>query len=106
MGLVATKPVFGVSEKAIFKLDSSATQTGLKIEISPVGSLRAVLSKQNNNKGADQTARMCRLVCTCLVWKLTKTDFFGPRPIHIFILYTQFLSNLLVGFHLLAILYL
>ena len=26
-----------------------------------------VLTKKKNNKGADQTARMCRLVCACVV---------------------------------------
>ena len=39
MGLVARKPVFGISEKASFKPVSSATGTSQKIEISPVASL-------------------------------------------------------------------
>ena len=39
MSLEATKPVFGVSAKAILKLVSSATVTSYKIEISLVASL-------------------------------------------------------------------
>ena len=34
-----------------------------------------------NNKGADQTARMRRLVCVCVVRKPPKTGFLRPRPI-------------------------
>ena len=34
-----------------------------------------------NNKGADQTAGMCRLVCTCVVSKPPKTGFLTVRPI-------------------------
>ena len=33
-----------------------------------------------NNKGADQTVRMRRLVCACVVRKPLKTDFFASRP--------------------------
>ena len=35
-----------------------------------------------NNKGADQTARMRRLVCTCVVRKPPKTGFLASRPIY------------------------
>ena len=35
-----------------------------------------------NNKGADQTARMRRLVCTCVVRTLTKTVFLASWPIY------------------------
>ena len=34
-----------------------------------------------NNKGADQTARMRRLVCACVVCKPLKTGFLALRPI-------------------------
>ena len=34
-----------------------------------------------NNKGADQTARMCRLVCACVFRKPLKTGFLTSRPI-------------------------
>ena len=33
------------------------------------------------HKGAYQTARMCRLVCTCVVRKPPKTGFLATRPI-------------------------
>ena len=48
--LVATKPVFGVSDKMRFKPACSATETSLKIEISLVASLDMVLSKQRSTK--------------------------------------------------------
>ena len=35
-----------------------------------------------NNKGADQTAWMGRLVCPCVVRKPPKTGFLASRPIH------------------------
>ena len=50
MGLVVTKPVFGVSEKARLKPVSSATETNLKIEISLVASLDIVLYKTRITK--------------------------------------------------------
>ena len=59
LGLDATKPVFGASDKAKLKSVYSATETRQKIEISPVASLDMILSKKANNKGADQSARMC-----------------------------------------------
>ena len=34
-----------------------------------------------NNKGADQTAQMRRLVCACVVHKSPKTGFLASRPI-------------------------
>ena len=53
------KPVFGVSHNVRFKPASSATETSLRIEISLV----AYDSFQSaNNKGYDQSARMCRLI--------------------------------------------
>ena len=36
-----------------------------------------------NNKGADQTARMCRLVCACVDRKSLKTGFLTSKPIYI-----------------------
>ena len=64
MGLVARKPVFRVSEKASFKPVSSATQTGWKIEISPVASLHMILSTKRITKAL---IRLRRLVCACVV---------------------------------------
>ena len=34
-----------------------------------------------NNKGADQTARMRRLVCACVVRKPPKTGFLATAPV-------------------------
>ena len=50
MGLVARKPVFGVSNKASFKPFSSATETSQKIEISPVASLHMIRFKKRITK--------------------------------------------------------
>ena len=36
--------------------------------------------QNGNNKGADQTARMRRLVCACVVHKPPKTGFLASRP--------------------------
>ena len=46
MSLVATKPVFGVSDKAGLKPVYLVTETGWKIEISPVASLDMLLSEK------------------------------------------------------------
>ena len=37
--------------------------------------------QNTNNKGADQAARMRRLVCACVVRKPLKTGFLALRPI-------------------------
>ena len=50
MGLVATKPVFGASDKARLNPVSTATETSSKIESSLVASLDMVLSKQRITK--------------------------------------------------------
>ena len=50
MGPVARKPVFRVSDKESFKPVSSATETSLKIEISPAASLHMILSKKRITK--------------------------------------------------------
>ena len=50
LGLVATKPVFGVFEKARLKPVSSVTQTILKFEIPLVASLDMILSKKRITK--------------------------------------------------------
>ena len=70
----------GGFDKECFKPVSSAKETSLKIEISPAASLHMILSKKQK-KGADQTARMRRLVCTCVVHKPPKTGFLASRPI-------------------------
>ena len=50
MGLVATKPVFGVSDKVRFKPACSATETSSKIEIASVSSLHIILTKKRITK--------------------------------------------------------
>ena len=80
MGLVARKPVFGVSNKASFKPAHSATETSLKVETASTKS-RSDTFQKANNKGADQTARMRRLVCACVVRKPPKIGFLTTRPI-------------------------
>ena len=72
-----TKPVFGVFDKASFKPVSSATEISRKVEVSPVASLHMI--RKVNNKGADQTARMRRLVCACVVCKPLKTGFLASK---------------------------
>ena len=67
MGLVPTKPVFRVSDKVRFKPACSKLRYGT--------------FQNTNNKGTDQTARMCRLVCACVVHKPPKTGFLVSRPI-------------------------
>ena len=36
--------------------------------------------QKENNKGADQTAQMPRLVCACVVHNAPKTGFLAMRP--------------------------
>ena len=76
LGLVVTKPVFGVSEKVRFKSVSSVENRNFTCS-----KLRYCTLQNPNNKGADQTAQMRRLVCTCVVRKPSKTGFLASRPI-------------------------
>ena len=80
LGLVVRKPVFGVSEKVSLKPISTATETSKKIEMSLVASLDNGAFQTANNKGADQTARMHRLVLAFVVCKPPKTGFLVTRP--------------------------
>ena len=50
LGLVATKPVFGVADKDSFKPVHSATETSKKIKISSVASFHVILSKKRITK--------------------------------------------------------
>ena len=63
MGLGATKPVFGVFDKATLKPVSSVTETSKKNEILLIASLYNDSFQNASNKGADQSAWMRRLVC-------------------------------------------
>ena len=67
IGLVARKPVFGVSDKATLKPVCSATETSYKVEISPVASLDMILFKKRITKklirlcGSQADLRLCCL---------------------------------------------
>ena len=61
MGSVMTKPLFGVSDKVIFILACSATETSYNIQISLVGCLDIILSVKHKTKA------MIRL-CLCAGW--------------------------------------
>ena len=76
MGLVVRKLVLGVSDKARLKPACSATGTRWKID----SKFRYDTFQKMNNKGADQTVRMRRLVCDCVVCKPSKTGFLATRP--------------------------
>ena len=61
MGLVARKSVFGVSEKR----DSNQSHQLQGLD----SKFKYDTFQKTNNKGADQTARMPRLVCACVIRK-------------------------------------
>ena len=79
MGLVARKPVFGVSDKVIFKPVSSATDE-LENWNFTCSKITYDTFQKMKNKGAEQSARMRRLVCVCVVRKPPKTGFLRSRP--------------------------
>ena len=61
MSLVTRKPVFWVFDQVRLKLVCAATEASL--EISDIETSYYTI-KAANDKGADQTARMRRLICT------------------------------------------
>ena len=66
MSLLVRKSVFGVSDQVMLQ---------------PANSARIYNTfQQANNKGADQTAQMCRLVCTFVVSNPSKTGFLASWP--------------------------
>ena len=80
MGLDVTKPVFGVFEKAMLKPVSYKFHR-LYLEIWNCTCCKPRYNFQKgNNKGADQTARMRRLVCACVINRSPKTGFLASRP--------------------------
>ena len=81
MGLYETKPVFRVFEKARLKPNQSPQLHRLARNFAWSKS-RYDTFQQVNNKGADQTARMRRLVCNSVVHKPPQTGFLTPRPIY------------------------
>ena len=81
MGLDATKPVFGVSDKASFKPVSSATVTSYKIEISPAASLYMVLSKKRITKALIRL-RGCAGWSAPVLFANTRKQVFSCRGPH------------------------
>ena len=75
MGIHVIKPVFGVSDKARLKPVSSATETSWKIENCACSKSLYDTFQKANNKCADQSVRMRRLVCAFVVRKPPKTGF-------------------------------
>ena len=77
MGLVARKPVFGVSDEVIFK---PAFSDELEYQNFARSKFRYNTFQKANNKGAGQTAHTRRLVCAFVVCKTPKTGFLASRP--------------------------
>ena len=76
------KPVFGVSAKASFKPVSSAKEI-LENRNFTCSKFTYDTLQKAKNKDTDQTVRMRRLICACVVCKTPKTDFLASRPAHI-----------------------
>ena len=64
---VTRKHVFGVCDQVRLKLACSAIETSQRLEILHLETTDIILSKQRNNKGADHTARVRRLICAFVV---------------------------------------
>ena len=69
------KPVYRVSDQVRLKPACSATETSYDGEILPVSSLMIA-----NNKGADQPAHPCRLVCAFVVCLRQSPVFLSRGP--------------------------
>ena len=57
----------GVSDQVRLKLACSATEARMRLEILVTETRDITLSRAAYNKGADQTARMRRLICAFVV---------------------------------------
>ena len=77
MGLVARKPVFGFSQESEFQTSLFGYRDSLEISNFSRSKFTYDSFQKANNKGPDQAARMCRLVCACVVRKPQKTGFFA-----------------------------
>ena len=78
MGPVTSKPVFGVSDKPV----PSATYIDqLEYKNFACSMFRDDTFQNVNNKGADQSARMRRLVCAFVHRKPPKIGFLASGPI-------------------------
>ena len=61
------KPVFKVCDHVRLKPACAGTETSWGLEILAIGSRGYYTIQAANNKGADQTAWMCRLICVFVV---------------------------------------
>ena len=84
LGLVATKPVFGVSDKARLKPACPATETSKKITILLIASLDVIVFKKRIIKALISLSSVCADVqaglCLCCS-QTQKTGFLTSRPI-------------------------
>ena len=85
MGLLLTKPVFGVSDKARFKPVSSATETSYKIENLLVASLHMIISNMLITKALISLWGCLHLCCS----QTPKTGFLNLRPICCILMHLQ-----------------
>ena len=79
MGHIATKPVFGVSDSDIQTSLLSYRDYPKNLNFAG-GKYRYDTFQLTNNKGANQTAQMCRLVSAFVVGKPPKTGFLPRGP--------------------------
>ena len=75
MGLIATKPVIGFSDNARLKTSLLSYIDYLENWNFAYSRLRYYSLPRANNKGADQSAQMRRLVCAFVVRQPPKTVF-------------------------------
>ena len=81
MGLVMTKSVFVISDKARLKPVSSASETSYEIEISPLASLYMILSKKQTAKVLINLRRDAQAGLHLCCSQTLKTGFLPSRPI-------------------------
>ena len=78
MGLVARKPVFGFTTKRVSNQSPQLQRLVRKLKFHL---FTYDTFQKENNKGADQTARMRRLVCACVIRKSRRQVFSRRGPI-------------------------
>ena len=78
---VARKSVFGFLTKWYSNQPAQLQRLARNLKFHLIKS-RSDTFQEANNKGADQSARMRRLVCAFFVGKLWKTGFHASRPIY------------------------
>ena len=85
MGLDATKPVFGVFDKAKIKPVTPATETSKKIEFLLAASLDIELSKKRITKALISLRGCSGWSASLLFANTPKTGFHASRPIYIWV---------------------